>query len=74
MTTIRANNTQDLETPCSREVTRAFKLGEAGISGASAGALVGSAIGGLPGGVVGAVIIGGANMLLNFHNERHPSV
>ncbi len=51
-------------------ISRAFKIGGAGIAGASAGALMGTAIAGLSGGVIGAVIVAGANMLLNSHNER----
>jgi hypothetical protein len=58
---------------CSQSVNRAFKLGGAGISGASAGALVGSAIAGAIGGMVGAVIVAGANMALNSRNERDDS-
>ncbi len=60
----------EVETTYSREVSRAFKTGGAGIAGASAGALVGSAIAGLHGALVGAVIVAGVNMLLNAHNER----
>ncbi|MGZ8944186.1 MAG: hypothetical protein ACXW1W_02035 [Methylococcaceae bacterium] len=59
-----------VETTYSRKVSRAFKVGGAGIAGASAGALVGSAIAELHGALVGAVIVAGVNMLLNAHNER----
>lgn len=52
------------------EANRTSRIGNAGISGASAGALVGTAIGGLAGGVVGAALMGVANMLLNSYNER----
>ncbi|MDI1279671.1 hypothetical protein [Methylobacter sp.] len=60
----------EVETTYSRKVNRVFKIGGAGISGASAGALIGSAIAGLQGALVGAIIVGGINMLLNAHNER----
>lgn len=59
----------EVETTYSR-VSRAYKIGGAGIAGASAGALIGSAIAGLHGALVGAVIVAGVNMLLNAHNER----
>ncbi len=52
-----------------RGVNRVFKMGGAGISGASAGALVGSALAGLHGALIGAVIIAGANALLDYYNE-----
>jgi|APLak6261677118_1056115.scaffolds.fasta_scaffold27878_1 uncharacterized membrane protein len=60
-----------VETTYSRKVSRAFNIGGAGISGASAGALVGSAIAGLHGALVGAVIIAVVNMLLNALNEQN---
>lgn len=63
-------NTIRTEPTYSQEVSRAFKIGGAGISGASAGALLGSAIAGLHGALVGAIIIAVVNMLLNAHNDK----
>lgn len=75
MNTARAysHTNPEREMTCSQGMNRAFKIGGAGISGASAGALVGSAIAGLPGGIVGAVAVAVANMALNAYNERDDS-
>ena len=77
MNTVRTESpgTSKSEATCSRDrdMNRAFRIGGAGISGASAGALMGSFVGGPPGAVAGALVVAATNMALNFYNERDDS-